>query len=66
MLYPCIAMHVPCSHPDRRPWRYNENVSEYYVVLDDKLMQKMADTTRETEETALADSWLFPFVKIMH
>lgn len=40
-----------------RPWKYNDQVSEFYVILEDKTLHKKADTTRHQEETELDDTW---------
>jgi hypothetical protein len=42
-------------HPDCRPWQYNSDVDEFYVITEDHTKLKKSDTTREREETALAD-----------
>ncbi|CAK9074824.1 unnamed protein product [Durusdinium trenchii] len=36
-----------------RPWRYNESIPEYFVVVDDQSSWKKTDTTIEQEETEL-------------
>ena len=45
--------------PGPRPWRYDDDVEEFYVVTEDKTAHKKAERTKELEETELADSWLF-------
>ena len=58
---PRTQYSTPGWHPDCRPWMYNSNVNEYWVILDDKSMHKKTDMTRELEETRLADSQLYVF-----
>ena len=41
-----------------RPWLYNPDVSEYYVILEDKSILKRIDATREIEETELEEPQL--------
>ncbi|CAK9032316.1 unnamed protein product [Durusdinium trenchii] len=38
-----------------RPWQYNDQISEYYVIVDDQTLLKKAETTIEREETQLDD-----------
>ena len=35
-----------------RRWRYNTEVPEYYVILEEKNTQKLAETEKTREETA--------------
>ena len=49
-----ILPDLPC-----RSWRYNENVSEYYIIDEDKTLHRKAERTKETEEVDLGDSWLY-------
>ena len=52
LLHPNNTEHWPC-----RPWRYSPNVTEYFVVLEDKALHLKSDTTRDVEETEMDDSW---------
>lgn len=52
---------ISSSHNPLRPWQYNNDVSEFYVVLQDKTLLKKADTTREKEETDLGAPWPHSF-----
>ena len=49
--------HVCMSHPCR-PWRYNDQVDEFYIIYEDKSSHKKAETLREQDETDLGESWL--------
>ena len=40
-----------------RQWTYDDRVSEYYVILDDKGTHKKSDTTKDIEETDLGETW---------
>ncbi|CAL1171333.1 unnamed protein product [Cladocopium goreaui] len=40
-----------------RAWKYNDKVSEFYVITDDTTLHKKADTTRDLEETDLGEPW---------
>lgn len=52
-IYVVLDIFVDCRSPHCRPWKYNETVSEYYVIFDDKSTHRKSDTTRQTEETEL-------------
>ena len=51
----------PCC----RSWRYNDKVSEYYVITEDRTMHKKSDTTREVEETECPEAWYLNHVCMM-
>lgn len=40
-----------------RPWRYNDQVNEYFVITDDEKLHKRAETTKDVEENDLGESW---------
>lgn len=39
-----------------RSWQYNDQISEYYVITEDKRFLRASDTTKHQEETELGDS----------
>ena len=41
------------------PWQYNDQISEYYVITDDKRFLRASDLTRQSEETDVGDPWLY-------
>ena len=43
-----------------RPWRYNDEIPEYYVITDDTTSVKQAEKTTHHEETALDATWCKP------
>lgn len=47
----CPPIVTPAA--SHRPWRYNESIPEYFVVVDDQSSWKKTDTTIEQEETEL-------------
>ena len=44
-----------------RHWRYDEKVPEYYVILEEKNTQKLAEVEREREETEKDVTWIIFF-----
>ena len=44
---------LPMGGQTLRQWKYNNDVPEYYVILEEKNTQKLAETERTREETAL-------------
>ena len=50
----------------RRPWQYNEQINEYYVIVDDTTLLKKSDTTIHTEETDLGESWIDYIIEGVH
>ena len=52
-----VTVSFDTNHVFGRPWQYNEQISEYYIILEDKTLVKKSDTTRHTEETDLGDTW---------
>ena len=58
----CETIHfyqitLPLLH---RQWRYNDQVEEFYIILEDNRSHKKADQTRNVEETQLAETWFDP------
>ena len=41
-----------------RPWQYDENKQQYYVIYEDKAARKKEDALRHIDETDLGDFWL--------
>ena len=50
-------MHTSLYMKTCRSWQYNSDVTEFYVIYEDKSATKKAETTRELEETQLAATW---------
>ena len=36
-----------------RPWQYDSRISEYYVILEESTLQKLADIEKRQEATEL-------------
>ena len=67
-LHTCMSEHFKnCMFifPRCRSWRYNDKVSEYYVITEDRTMHKKSDTTREVEETECPEAWYLNHVCMM-
>ena len=50
-----------CSFPFDilgRPWRYDEKVPEFYVILEEKNSQKSSEVEKIREETEGEDTWM--------
>lgn len=50
----------------QRPWQYNDQINEYYVVTEDKSMVKKSETTRQHEETQLDEARSHYMVVCLH
>ena len=53
----CIYNGLGTKSLRLRPWKYNDQVNEYYVVTDDRTLHKKSDTKRDVDETDLGESW---------
>ena len=49
---------IDAPHMFGRPWQYDENKQEYYVIYEDNAASKKEDALRQVDETDLGDFWL--------
>ena len=40
-----------------RSWKYNQDVSEYYIETDEKTSRKIAEMDKTLETTELEETW---------
>ena len=45
-----------CNQAGWRPWLYNENVDEFYVITDDFTKHRKTNATKEIDEVDLGES----------
>ena len=46
-----------CSFICIRSWKYNKDVSEFYIETDEKTSKKLAELDKVLEQTELDDTW---------
>ena len=52
-----VSPYMQSNPSGWRPWLYNDQVDEFYVIIDDFTKHRKSNSTKEIDEVDLGESW---------